>query len=374
MIKKNILLIAASALPYHIDKLLSFNGSAKMLTFASYQRPYVAIQKNQPLDHNDLEILFTNKEIDQVPKIFKKIKIFSSLIQRKEKYIFLSIGGAIRAHDLEIFFSVIVLRLLRKKVYITFDTNFLDKERSLLIELVKTFFLMPYIGALCSGPSSASYVRFLGFKKRPVVKFGFNTSDLKRYSQKIAHKPELRNNLLFIGRMSEKKNINFLIDVYIKYKKSLGDDALPLRLIGEGPNLQNYKDKVKESGLQSIYFLGVKDDQEIGLELSNARALLVPSLYEEWGFVVNEAVALSVPVVVSENVRAREVLIKQFVNGLIVEPTNLIGWVEALKMITKNEELYRNLSSPNEDIKKFADIIAYKEATEILIGHNPSKS
>jgi glycosyltransferase involved in cell wall biosynthesis len=89
---------------------------------------------------------------------------------------------------------------------------------------------------------------------------------------------------------------------------------------------------------------------------------------------VNEAVALSVPVVVSENVRAREVLIKQFVNGLIVEPTNLIGWVEALKMITKNEELYRNLSSPNEDIKKFADIIAYKEATEILIGHNPSKS
>ena len=47
--------------------------------------------------------------------------------------------------------------------------------------------------------------------------------------------------------MSNKKNISFLIDVYKEYKEKLGDKALPLRLIGEGPNLQEYKEKVKNA-------------------------------------------------------------------------------------------------------------------------------
>ncbi len=259
MIKKNILMIASSALPYHIDKLVSLEGKAKMLTFASYQKPYIEIQKSQIATHKDLEILFKNKVIGDLPKISKKLKIFFSLIQRKEKIILIGIGGEIRPYDLEIFLSAIILRLFRKKVYIMFDTNFQDRPRKLFVEFVKTFLYLPYSGVICSGPSSASYIKFLGFKKRPVVNFGFNTTDLKRYTHKEqCNKGKLKNNLLFIGRMSSKKNISFLIDVYKEYKEKLGDKALPLRLIGEGPNLQEYREKVKNAKIEGVYFLGVK--------------------------------------------------------------------------------------------------------------------
>jgi len=374
MIKKNILMIASSALPYHIDKLVSLEGKAKMLTIASYQKPYIEMQKSQIATHKDLEILFKNKAIGDLPKISKKLKVFFSLIQRKEKIILIGIGGEIRPYDLEIFLSVIILRLLRKKVYIMFDTNYQDRPRKLFVEIVKTFLFLPYSGAICSGPSSASYIKFLGLKKRPVVNFGFNTSDLRRYGYKDeSNKTESKNNLLFIGRMSNKKNISFLIDVYKEYKDKLGDKALPLRLIGEGPNLQEFKEKVKNAKIEGVYFLGVKNDGEIGYELSNARALLIPSFYEEWGFVVNEAIALSVPVLVSEHVRAREVLVKQFVNGLILEPNNHTGWLESLIMISENQELYKKLSSPNEDLIQLADISSFKKGIKILIGDNSFK-
>ena len=177
-------MVASSALPYHIDKLVSLEGKAKMLTIASYQKPYIEIQKSQIATHKDLEILFKNKAIGDLPKPSKKLKIFFSLIQRKEKIILIGIGGEIRQYDLEIFLSAIILRVLRKKVYIFFDTNFQDRPRKLFIEFVKTFLYLPYSGAMCSGPSSASYIKFLGFKKRPIVNFGFNTSDLRRYDHK----------------------------------------------------------------------------------------------------------------------------------------------------------------------------------------------
>ncbi len=368
MTKKNILLIASSALPYHIDKLRCFEGNAKMITVASYQEPYVEIQKSQPLNHSDLEILFKDKVLDNVPQIQRRLKIFFNLISRREKFIFIGIGGAIRAYHPEIFLSILILRCLRKKVYIAFDTNFADRQRRAFVELIKTFFLLPYNGAICSGPSSASYIEFLGFKKRPVVSFGFNTADLARYNKQTSTDIGNRRNLLFIGRMSKKKNIELLIDVYADYQSKLGEKALPLRLIGDGPNLEKYKKRVKDLDLSNVLFLGTKNDKDIAHELSNARALLVPSFYEEWGIVVNEASALSVPVLVSEHVRAREVLVKQFVNGLILEPDNNIGWLKALIMITEDEELYRNLSNPNKELIKLADIRSYKEAIEILIG------
>ena len=65
-------MIASSALPYHIDKLVSLEGKAKMLTIASYQKPYIEIQKSQISTHKDLEILFKNKAIGDLPKISKK--------------------------------------------------------------------------------------------------------------------------------------------------------------------------------------------------------------------------------------------------------------------------------------------------------------
>tara|TARA_Y200000002_G_scaffold65588_1_gene50474 strand:+ start:1168 stop:2286 length:1119 start_codon:yes stop_codon:yes gene_type:complete len=368
MIKKDILLVSTSAMPYTIDRLKSLEGRASCLTIAKCEEPYVEIQNAQSIDHSDLEVIFKDKVFDEIPKFIKAFKLFFSLVKRKEKFIIIGIGGNIRAYHIEVFLAVLLLKLRRKKVFIMFNTNFLDRERTLFIEMLKSFFLAPYDGALCSGPSSAAYIKLLGFKNKRVTDYGFNTIDHKRFKTRneISSKDD-KKYFLYVGRMDSKKNVPFMLKAYQGYANLLKDKALPLKLIGDGPKLDEYVDLSNHLELTYVDFLGTKSDKKIANMLSNARALLIPSIYEEWGIVVNEAISLSVPVLVSEHVRARESIVRQFSNGLILEPDNHIGWVKSMQMITEDESLFNELVNGTKYFKKLSGVESYKKAVDFLI-------
>ena len=59
--------------------------------------------------------------------------------------------------------------------------------------------------------------------------------------------------------------------------------------------------------------------------LRKSLALILPSTEEQFGFVVLEALALGIPVIVSENVGARDLHVRTGVNGFIFEPDNEKG-------------------------------------------------
>lgn len=367
MIKKDILLISASAMPYTIDRLKSLNGKANCLTIAKSEKPYIEIQNAQPIGHKDLEVLFPEDPFDQIPTLLRLIKVFLALVKREEKNIIIGMGGNIRPFHPDIFFAAIVLRILRKNIFIMFNTNFLDRERSLIIELTKTFFLLPYNGALCSGPSSAAYIKFLGFNKKKITNYGFNTINHLRFTDNKKQSEAMSTYFLFVGRMDHKKNIIFLLNAYAEYCKRLDKKALPLHLIGDGPELEAYKELSEKLNLESVIFAGTQSDKVIANELSSAKALLIPSIYEEWGIVVNEAISLSVPVIVSEHVRAREAIVRQFVNGLIIEPDNKEGWVKSMEMVTIDDAFHKNLVEGTRQFKKLSGVESFKKAVDYLI-------
>ena len=99
----------------------------------------------------------------------------------------------------------------------------------------------------------------------------------------------INNNTLVIGhvgRFVEQKNHRFLIDIFSEIKKKNNDSVL--LLIGQGPLMDEMKDKVKTLGLDSaVKFLGQRSDVN---ELYNVMDLfLFPSLYEGLGMVLIEA-------------------------------------------------------------------------------------
>ena len=364
---KDILLVSASAMPYTIDRLKSLNGNANCLTIAKCENPYIEIQNAQLITHDDLEIIFPDKSFDEISRPLRMVKVFLALVRRKERNIIIGMGGNIRPFHLDIFFAAIILRLFRKNILIMFNTNFLDRERSLIIELAKTFFLLPYKGALCSGPSAAAYIKFLGFKKKKVTNYGFNTINHLRFKDSNHQVNAEKNYFLFVGRMDSKKNIIFLLNVYAEYCNKLGKLALPFHLIGDGPELENYKKLAQDLDLHSVFFAGTQSDIAIAKELSGARALLIPSIYEEWGIVVNEAISLSVPVIVSEHVRAREAIVRQFVNGLIVEPNNQEGWIKSMEIITIDDGFHKKLVEGTRRFKKLSGVESFKKAVDYLV-------
>lgn len=361
--------IVSSIMPYHMDRFYSLGETFICSAISKYEKEYLDIQKSHQNEYsksNLSEIRVAHQGTFEDLNFFKKgFFLMKSILFVQSEHTFIGLGGNIKPYDPFLVISVLIKRILRKKVYIFFNTNFTDRQRSILKEGLKVLLLSMYSGAICSSESSASYLKFLGFKKRKVLSGGFNTISISRFKKNIQNQD--RNQFLFIGRVTEKKNIKFLLDVYKSYKE-LNSEYLPLKIIGNLSDEFNYLDYSKSIGLSEDIFVGPLDDKKITEELFKSSALLVPSKYEEWGNVVNESIATNTPVLVSETVMARNTLVKQFVNGLILEPDNKEGWISALNLLTNNKDLVIKLSQGADEFKKYADSDWFRESVIKLVG------
>ena len=69
--------------------------------------------------------------------------------------------------------------------------------------------------------------------------------------------------------------------------------------------------------------------------------LVLPSISEPWGLVVNEAMACGCAIIVSDKCGCAKDLVQG--NGIIVEAGNLISLVEALRELLSSEERLNQL-------------------------------
>lgn len=106
---------------------------------------------------------------------------------------------------------------------------------------------------------------------------------------------ENNQNFLFIGRITHEKGV----ESFLNEAKSANAQAV---VIGDGPQLNDLKAKHPEAR-----FTDWLDAAQIDQELSNARALVVPSVWRETLCLsVLDAMQKGVPCIVSENVGAKE--------------------------------------------------------------------
>lgn len=110
-----------------------------------------------------------------------------------------------------------------------------------------------------------------------------------------------------IGRFNEQKNHMFLIDIFKALKKQKKN--VMLVLVGEGPLLEQTKEKVMGLGLnEDVLFLGKRNDIPNLLHIMDM--FLLPSLFEGLPVVGVEAQASGVPIIMSTNITREIGLIK----------------------------------------------------------------
>ena len=88
---------------------------------------------------------------------------------------------------------------------------------------------------------------------------------------------------------------------------------------GQGTEIENRKSQI-ENGKPGVHFYGFRQIEESPVFYSLADAFVLPSLYEEWGLVVNEAMASGLPVIVSDTAGCAEDLLE---TGLPIEDISL---------------------------------------------------
>ncbi len=134
---------------------------------------------------------------------------------------------------------------------------------------------------------------------------------------------------LFVGRLEDVKNVPVLLRAFANYKKSNPNGAL--MIVGDGEKMESLREMVGKLALQDVYFAGYVVFPGLVAYYKMADVFVLPSGYEPWGLVINEAQAFDLPVVVSSKVGCREDLVISGKNGYIFEDNDEMQLRDAME-------------------------------------------
>ncbi len=146
---------------------------------------------------------------------------------------------------------------------------------------------------------------------------------------------EKRYDLIFVGRLSSEKNLFALLDAV----KQLDD--VSMLLIGDGPQKSEIRTRITEIGDRVEHREKVPND-ELPELYNQARASILPSLFEGMPKVLLEAMSCGVPVIGTDVRGIREVIQHQS-NGWLSEGTDADALKVAIETVLGDQELQDRL-------------------------------
>ena len=240
-------------------------------------------------------------------------------------------------------------------------TTSLDHKRLGWKELIKKWLIRRYFdGALVGGSPQRDYLNSLGMSQDRIWERG-NVVDNDHFDQKarlvrlIEQKERKRlglpeQYLLFVGRFSPEKNLLRLLDAYSRYR-----DAHPqgwrLVMVGNGPQQEELRERASLSVRGSIHWVKYQQSDQLPSYYSLSSGLILPSTSESWGLVVNEAMACSLPVLVSIRCGCASDLVHQGKNGYTFDPYNISEMAERMSVLASLGEAQRaNMGQSSKEI------------------------
>ena len=103
--------------------------------------------------------------------------------------------------------------------------------------------------------------------------------------------------MVFVGRLEKEKGIDKLLESWDAIHDK---NNWELEIIGEG-TLKYLVDKYK----QNIYHTSFLQPEDLVKKLKESHALILPSIFEPWGVILQEAAACGLPIIASNEVALR---------------------------------------------------------------------
>lgn len=166
-----------------------------------------------------------------------------------------------------------------------------------------------------------------------------------RYSEKVSRDLSIvnKNIFLFVGRLDPEKNVGELIKVF----QDVSEENDLLLIVGSGTKESEYAQYVKRNNITNIFFLGRKEGDELIAIYNLADVFILPSLYEPFGAVTNEALIFGCFSIISDKAGSR-CLIENGVNGFIFSPNSKTELGQAIIMSrNKIKDKVKQFPKPN---------------------------
>jgi len=163
---------------------------------------------------------------------------------------------------------------------------------------------------------------------------------------------------LYFGRIIDEKGVDRIV-------KAAAEVNLPIKIIGDGPQLQELQHLAKQQNSVNIEFLGPMWGEALNTVLSNARFVVVPSLWNEnFPYVIFQAFAYGKPVVGSRRGGIPELVGSD--RGLLFEPDDITDLANKMQQLWNDKTACKEMGlAAREYVEShFNDNVFYQDIME----------
>lgn len=231
-------------------------------------------------------------------------------------------------------------------------------EKSKLNRFLRCMMFKGASAYITSGKDTIKYLKDIGVKSSNMYTYHFSSvteSDiLKRpvtSEEKISLKKELaiREKKMFISvaRFIPKKGLDLLIKAFGR----ISDDDIALVLIGGDKSVYIPLLEMLPADVRSrIYFPGFMSKERLYQYYKAADVFVLPTHHDEWGLVINEALACGLPAITTNRCGAGLEIIKDGENGYLLDHNDEKGLAQTMKYMISNSRMLHDMACKNLEL------------------------
>ncbi|MFZ4641498.1 MAG: glycosyltransferase [Nodosilinea sp.] len=332
-------LIFANYGPYHLARLRSTQAALRPpgwevigieLARDQIEYPWQAHTSQRPFQ---LITLFSDQTYEQIPWAALIWRMFRTLSQINPDI--LAIAGYSEPGMLA---ALLWARCHGKKTILMSESKADDAARRGWQERIKQWLISHYDGALVGGSPHKRYLQDLGMPGA-TIRMGYDVVDNQAFANDrttALPAPIKAPYFLVICRFVPKKNLPFILQAYADYCTRVGSKAWHLVLCGDGELRPQIIAQITHLGLEAqVHLPGFLQQDQLLPYFGHAQCFILASSQEQWGLVVNEAMAASLPVLVSNRCGCFEDLVIEGVNGFGFDPDISLELTQLMVQVTQ---------------------------------------
>ena len=267
---------------------------------------------------------------------------------------------------------ILFLKLVRKKYILSVDGGFIQQNESILKRVLKRVLISNAAGYFSSSENTDKYLIYYGANRQKIMRHylsslynedirheEYNSIREQKYMRKYGVKSS--NIIIGIGRFIYSKGF----DVLLKSSEYIESDA-DIVIIG-GEITDEYRSIMKQlSKADKIHIIPYCQKDMLLKLMDDSTIFVLPTRYDVWGLVINEAMARGLPVITTDMCGAGISLLENGKNGFIIKPNDEKELAEKINYLLNHKNILAQIYENN--ISKISEY-TYKKIVQSDINH-----
>jgi glycosyltransferase involved in cell wall biosynthesis len=206
---------------------------------------------------------------------------------------------------------------------------------------------------LVNGRSGKRYLENLGVPRERIFLHPYCAEIVNHLALPVERESMVARRLLYVGQLIARKGLAPFRTVLSKWLREHPDERCEFWIVGDGPLRRELETFPSTPQLQ-LHFLGSVEYEKLPAIYAQGGILVFPTLSDEWGVVVNEALAAGLPVLGSVYSQAVEELVQDGVTGWTFRPDHPEEMYAALNraMTTQVEQVAKMRRTGRQRIRE----------------------